>query len=293
MIFILFDALREDYIEWPGGKQPYLDPGAPYAFEGKKVSLFRRLVESEPENAFLVPLRSEMPTITVVRIKTFLSGVTGSVVDFSEALVHGDFKEDNILVTLLKKFKEKASTICFGEDIWEKAFGPWFTKEVTLMDQNIRSLDANDNMVAENLFKELAAGSNFNFLIAHLIGMDHAGHSYDTRHPELQRKMHEVESTIEKVLQQIDDETTVVIFGDHGMTEDGSHGGSSDEEMRTVLFAYQKKPFPMGRKYRQFQDQFEVMDSKMKVADVAPIGAQLLNIPTPFSNIGNTHPIFT
>ena len=234
-----------------------------------------------------------MPTITVVRIKTFLSGVTGSVVDFSEALVHGDFKEDNILVTLLKKFKENASTICFGEDIWEKAFGPWFTKEVTLMDQNIRSLDANDNMVAENLFKELAEGSNFNFLIAHLIGMDHAGHSYDTRHPELQRKMHEVESTIEKVLQQIDDETTVVIFGDHGMTEDGSHGGSSDEEMRTVLFAYQKKPFPMGRKYRQFQDQFQVMDSKMKVADVAPIGAQLLNIPTPFSNIGNTHPIFT
>ena len=49
----------------------------------------------------------------------------------------------------------------------------------------------------------------------------------------------------------------------------------------------------MGHKYRQYHDLFKVMDSKIKVADVAPMGAQLLNIPSPFSNIGNTHPIFT
>ena len=126
-----------------------------------------------------------MPTITVVRIKTFLSGVTGSVVDFYEALDHGGFKEDNFLVTILKKFKEKAVTIVLGEDIWTKAFGPWFTKEVTLMDQDIRSLDVNDNMVKANLLPELDQGSNFNFMMAHLIGMDHAGHSYDIRHPKL------------------------------------------------------------------------------------------------------------
>ena len=185
VLFILFDALREDYIEWPGDKQPNLDPNAPYAFTGNKVSLFKNLVESQPENTFLVPLRSEMPTITVVRIKTFLSGVTGSVIDFYEALDHGDFKEDNFLVTILKKFKEKAVTIVLGEDIWIKAFGPWFTKEVTLMDQDIRSLDLNDDMVNANLLPELDQGSNFNFMMAHLIGMDHAGHSFDTRHPAL------------------------------------------------------------------------------------------------------------
>ena len=130
----MFDALREDYIEWPDGKLPHLDPDASYAYAGKKVDLFKRLVEEQPYNTFLAPLRSEMPTITVVRIKTFLSGVLGSVIDFTEALSQGSFKEDNILVGLYKKFKEKTSTVFFGEDIWVKNFGKWFTREISLPD---------------------------------------------------------------------------------------------------------------------------------------------------------------
>ena len=36
----------------------------------------------------------------------------------------------------------------------------------------------------------------------------------------------------------MDDKTTLIAFGDHGMTDDGNHGGKSDLEMRTVLFTY-------------------------------------------------------
>jgi len=86
-------------------------------------------------------------------------------------------------------------------------------------------------------------------MIAHLIGMDHAGHAYGAKHAELERKMHDVEDIVERVIEKMDDETTLVVFGDHGMTPEGSHGGSSELEMRTVLFSYQKKPFPLGRKY--------------------------------------------
>ena len=31
----------------------------------------------------------------------------------------------------------------------------------------------------------------------------------------------------------------------------------------------------------------------LKQADIAPIGSTLLNLPTPFSNIGITHPFFS
>lgn len=47
----------------------------------------------------------------------------------------------------------------------------------------------------------------------------------------------------------MDNETTLIVFGDHGMTDSGNHGGGSLMEMRTVLFAYQKTPFPMTSLY--------------------------------------------
>jgi len=118
-----------------------------------------------------------------------------------------------------------------------------------LPDQDVRILDLNDNLASKNIYDELDKGSDFQFLIAHLIGMDHAGHAYDGRHPELTRKMHDIEMIVETTIEKMDDETTLVVFGDHGMTQEGSHGGSSDEEMRTVFFAYQKTPFPMSKKY--------------------------------------------
>jgi hypothetical protein len=32
----------------------------------------------------------------------------------------------------------------------------------------------------------------------------------------------------------------LIVLGDHGMTEDGNHGGSSKEETDTVIYAYLK-----------------------------------------------------
>ena len=184
-------------------------------------------------------------------------------------------------------------TLFFGEDIWVSNFGKYFTHEVSLHDPDVRDLETNDDTASENIYKELDNGSNFDIMVAHLIGLDHAGHTHGPTHPELERKLLDVERIVENIIEKMDDETTLVAFGDHGMTQDGSHGGSSEIEMRTVLFSYQKQPFPLGRKYRQMYDKFSVLDSMMKQADIAPISSVIANLPTPYSNIGLTHPIFT
>ena len=44
---------------------------------------------------------------------------------------------------------------------------------------------------------ELEDGSNFDFLLLHMIGMDSAGHTYGSKHPEVTRKLKETESFIE------------------------------------------------------------------------------------------------
>lgn len=56
----------------------------------------------------------------------------------------------------------------------------------------------------------------------------------------------DVEHIIYEVITRMDDKTTLIVFGDHGMTDDGNHGGGSENEMRSVIFAYQKTPFPMS-----------------------------------------------
>ena len=96
------------------------------------------------------------------------------------------------------------------------------------------------------MYEVLDNGSDFHFIIAHLIGMDHAGHAYGAKHPELERKMHDVEGIVETIIEKMDHKTTLVVFGDHGMTPEGSHGGSTENEMRTILFSYSKKPFPLS-----------------------------------------------
>jgi len=43
---------------------------------------------------------------------------------------------------------------------------------------------------------------------------------------------------IEDVITRMDNYTTLIVFGDHGMTQDGNHGGGSLLELSTVLFAF-------------------------------------------------------
>ena len=39
----------------------------------------------------------------------------------------------------------------------------------------------------------------------------------------------------------MDEDTLLAVFGDHGMTEIGDHGGDSTSELETLLFFYSKK----------------------------------------------------
>lgn len=66
----------------------------------------------------------------------------------------------------------------------------------------------------------------------------------------------------------MDDKTTLIVFGDHGMTEDGNHGGGSQLELRTVFFAYQKKELPFYDTYQSHKSLFSSMEHEMKLADI-------------------------
>ena len=122
-------------------------------------------------------------------------------------------------------------------------FGEYFDKENHYPSYNVRDLDTNDVNVHLDILDALK--KPFDLLVCHFLGIDHAGHSFYVTHPELERKITETEDKIASVIENMDNNTILMLYGDHGMTSDSNHGGGSANEIRAAFFAYSKSGFPM------------------------------------------------
>ena len=90
-------------------------------------------------------------------------------------------------------------------------------------------------------------------MVAHFLGVDHCGHRYGRDHPEMARKLKEVNDVLRTVVHNMQNDTVLFVMGDHGMTKSGDHGGDSKDEVEAGLFVYSRKKFvgKIGRtKYR-------------------------------------------
>ena len=43
-------------------------------------------------------------------------------------------------------------------------------------------------------------------------------------------------------METLEEDTVLLVMGDHGMTHTGDHGGDSDDEVDAALFVYSTKP---------------------------------------------------
>lgn len=73
-----------------------------------------------------------------------------------------------------------------------------------------------DSKIYDELMK-----NDWDLLIAHYLGVDHAGHRYGPNHPEMTRKLDETNARLEKIINLIPDDVLLYVVGDHGMTENG------------------------------------------------------------------------
>ena len=89
MILLLADALREDFVEF--------DLNRHGAYSGTRIKLFKTAREMHPENVLLFPFKSQMPTVTTVRIKGMLSGGLSTFFETSSEFGSEEVTEDNVL----------------------------------------------------------------------------------------------------------------------------------------------------------------------------------------------------
>ena len=89
----------------------------------------------------------------------------------------------------------------------------------------------------------------------------------------------------------MDNDTVLLAFGDHGMTDNGGHGGETENELRTILFAYAKGGLPIkAHKSPEVRKTLNKLQRDVKQLDMPSILASILDTEIPFSNLGVLHP---
>lgn len=71
---------------------------------------------------------------------------------------------------------------------------------------------------------------DWSLAVAHFLGVDHVGHRYHANHPVMRQKLQQMNTVLGNVIHAIDshpkaEDILLMVMGDHGMTEDGNHGG--------------------------------------------------------------------
>jgi phosphatidylinositol glycan class O len=297
-VVIIVDALRYDFtVPFEAQFEPtdlaaaaenpsQAPPVAPHHFHNAFPVLYET-AKNQPNNAFLLPFIADPPTATMQRLKGLTTGTLPTFIDVGSNFAGQTIEEDN-LVAQLKNASKKL--VHLGDDTWHALFPDYFEPNLThAYDSfNVWDLHTVDNGVTEHIFPLLKAEntSKWDVIFGHYLGVDHAGHRYGPDHPAMTAKLNQMDEVFRRMIQEIDDDTLLVVMGDHGMDGKGDHGGESDDEIQAALWMYSKKGI-FGRSDPAYVA--PPRNAKIRPVgqiDLVPTLSLLLGMPIPFNNLG-------
>ncbi|KAI4870944.1 hypothetical protein F4820DRAFT_150050 [Hypoxylon rubiginosum] len=279
-VIVLIDALRYDFTV------PVEDESRAEVFHNAFPFLYESSIQS-PGNAFLRPFIADPPTSTLQRLKGLTTGTLPTFMDIGSSFAGTAIEEDNLLM----QWRDQGKRIVhLGDDTWTALFPDYFQPNISRAYDsfNVWDLHTVDNGVLDHIFPLMKPEKKqqWDVLIGHLLGVDHAGHRYGPNHAAMTAKLQQMDSFIRDLVQEIDDDTLLVVMGDHGMDGKGDHGGESDDEVEAALWMYSKKPV-----FGRTQPEFTTPPATAKIRpvnqiDLVPTLALLLGIPIPYNNLG-------
>ena len=281
-VVVIIDALRYDFTVPLGeGQQARQFHNAfPFLYESAVAT---------PQNAFLRPFIADPPTTTLQRIKGLTTGTLPTFMDAGSNFAGTAIDEDNLLMQYRDAGKKIAH---LGDDTWWALFPEYFEPNISKAYDsfNVWDLHTVDNGVIDHIFPLIESGNaqkdQWDLLIGHCLGVDHAGHRYGPDHAAMKDKLQQMDEFVRKLVDSVDDDTLLVVMGDHGMDEKGDHGGESDDEIEAALWMYSKKPI-FGRTEKDYAiPPATAKTRRVNQIDLVPTLALLLGIPIPFNNLG-------
>lgn len=278
-VVVVVDALRYDFaVPFSGEDSQAFHNALPFLYQTAR---------REPHNAFLLPFIADPPTTTLQRLKGLTTGTLPTFVDAGSNFAGTAIEEDNLLGQLKDAGKK---IVHLGDDTWTALFPGYFESNISRAydSLNVWDLHTVDNGVTEHIMPllETEKKAEWDIMFAHYLGVDHAGHRYGPNHPAMTSKLQQMDVLIRGLVENLDDETLLVVMGDHGMDGKGDHGGESDDEVEAALWMYSKKGI-----FGRTDPAFVIPPQNAKIRpvnqiDIVPTLALLLGLPIPFNNLG-------
>ncbi|CEJ01034.1 hypothetical protein RMCBS344292_15073 [Rhizopus microsporus] len=174
-----------------------------------------------------------------------MTGSLPTFIDVGSNFASSEVQEDH----LLHHVKQRYNNIYFmGDDTWVHLYPDVFDQPDRTFDSDsfkMLDLDSVDDSILSHLWP-LMASDNWELAVAHFLGVDHCGHTHGPSHPNMARKLDQMNTVIERILDQVDNNTLFILMGDHGMSPEGDHGGESLEELMSTLFIHSGRPLGLG-----------------------------------------------
>jgi phosphatidylinositol glycan class O len=323
-VFVI-DALRSDFVIYKDGATCFDEQMNCFAY-------MQKLLLENSSQCSLYKFRSEPPTVTAQRLKALTTGTLPTFIDFRLNLDSTVITEDNIIDHLIRKDGEESgknhSFLIYGDDTWKSLFPSQFseyhvfdsfnTKDLNTVDDGIYShlwgttAAANEDVGEEegsgsdgNCTSRIIRSGNWKVLITHFLGVDHIGHTYHAFHPQMSDRLKRMDEILEKIVSCLPEDALLLVFGDHGMTREGEHGGASVDEIDSAIFVYSHRKLFMDNTMSEINIDLDDsmrkhLPSRHKTAleypktvyqvDIVPTLSLLLGVPIPFSSIGKIIP---
>ena len=292
LAFIVVDALRFDF-----------------ALHELPKSIGKRLSSSD-DRSQLFQFVADPPTVTMQRIKGMTTGGLPTFAEFSANFGGGSMDEDSWVEQLYKArtgSKSRGKTAFVGDDTWIDLFpSSYFDEAYPFPSFNTRDLHTVDDGCLKHLphfLKHFGKPTKdeedyYEMIIVHFLGVDHVGHTYGPNTIQMRDKLQQMDDVLDEVLTKIDEKDgqcqVAFILGDHGMTEDGNHGGGTDEETKAALFAHfsstcKNTASTLDGSEAGLHIQQTTFSSVHQI-DLVPTLSYLLGLPIPYANLGAVIP---
>ncbi|VUZ54638.1 unnamed protein product [Hymenolepis diminuta] len=181
------------------------------------------------------------PSVTSPRIKAIATGGVPEFIDILYNLDDSGLKKPS-WVQLMAKHDRRLEI--YGDNTWIRLFPGAFKRSDGTTSFFVNDFYEVDENVTRHLDNRLEACNDWDLMILHYLGLDHIGHVQGPHGDAMPSKIREMDLVLQKVVSGLKAKSKdwmIVLTGDHGMSDQGSHGGSSYPELTTTMLLISPK----------------------------------------------------